>query len=382
MATRKVKPKIEITGIVPSLRPSHDDAKYHGEEPDFLTVTHDNRKISVIRACNWYSKFFDRKDGKEFICAYLEKRDQTVLAQFMKVSDAHVEMSIAWLARMAERGLKLTEDEEAKLSSHVEYLLGTMVKEKPVKTEETAKPKIQETMLDKAREAGGELEGLFDEFLNDPRLSHGLKPIDELAKKNILPQHIPMLVNSWNKKLAEFNEVADGKDRQLTEAYSNLSKVQVRHTIKYIEQVIADLNSYVTVKRTAKVRIKKPVSPEKQAANVKFLKEFELGKQKFVSLHPSKLIVSCEAWVYDTDKRKLHHYIADEYSKTFTVKGTTLLGFDGTTSEMKTLRKPEESLKSVMGGKPAARKFFKELSTTPSAPSGRFNENMIILKAF
>jgi hypothetical protein len=99
-------------------------------------------------------------------------------------------------------------------------------------------------------------------------------------------------------------------------------------------------------------------------------------------MHPTKIHGASEAWVYDTAKRKLHHYIADEYSKTFTVKGNNLIGFDNSQSEVKTLRKPAEQLKEIMGSKPAARKFFKDIKATSVTPNGRFNENMIILKAF
>ena len=99
-------------------------------------------------------------------------------------------------------------------------------------------------------------------------------------------------------------------------------------------------------------------------------------------MHPVKLHGSSEAWVYDTAKRKLHHYIADEYSKSFSVKGNTIIGFDNIKSEIKTLRKPSEQIKEVMGSKPAARKFFDNIKAVAAKPNGRFNENMIILKAF
>jgi len=35
-----------------------------------------------------------------------------------------------------------------------------------------------------------------------------------------------------------------------------------------------------------------------------------------------------------------------------------------------------------MGSKPAARKYFKEIKATVTQPNGRFNDNLIILKAF
>jgi hypothetical protein len=89
-----------------------------------------------------------------------------------------------------------------------------------------------------------------------------------------------------------------------------------------------------------------------------------------------------EAWVYDTKKRKLHHYVADDYAKSLSVKGNTVIGFCTKQSEIKTLRKPETQIKEVMGSKPAARKFFKDIKAVSVTPNGRFNADMIILKAF
>jgi hypothetical protein len=87
--------------------------------------------------------------------------------------------------------------------------------------------------------------------------------------------------------------------------------------------------------------------------------------------------------MYDTEKRKLHYYIADSHVGSMSVKGTTILGFDSTNSGVKTIRKPQDFFKAFMtAGKPAARKLFKDLSTVQTEPNGRTNENLIILKAY
>ena len=101
-----------------------------------------------------------------------------------------------------------------------------------------------------------------------------------------------------------------------------------------------------------------------------------------VSVPPTKLHNCSEAWVYDTKKRKLHHYVADDYAKSLTVKGNSVLGFCTKQSEVKTLRKPEIQIKEVMGSTPAARQFFKDIKAVSVTPNGRFNADMIILKAF
>jgi hypothetical protein len=74
--------------------------------------------------------------------------------------------------------------------------------------------------------------------------------------------------------------------------------------------------------------------------------------------------------------------VADNYSQVLSVKGNTLLGFDIKYSEVKTVRKPAEQLKAVMGSRPAARKFFKDIKAVATCPNGRFNDKMIILKVY
>ena len=159
----------------------------------------------------------------------------------------------------------------------------------------------------------------------------------------------------------------------------------LKNIIKFIEQVQSDLNGYISIKKATKTpRAKKAVPVEKIVSKLKYLKEFKdkANKLDLVSISPVKLHGASEAWVYDTAKRKLHHYVADAHSKYFTVKGNTLLGFDTVTSEVKSLRKPAEQLKEIMSGKPAARKFFKDIKAVSTTPNGRFNEAMVILKAF
>jgi hypothetical protein len=78
----------------------------------------------------------------------------------------------------------------------------------------------------------------------------------------------------------------------------------------------------------------------------------------------------------------MHHYVADQYSNCLTIKGNTVLGFDKRESGIKTLRKPAEQIKALTGSKPAARKYFVEIKSVVAIPTGRFNEDMVILKAF
>lgn len=396
--TRKAKKPVDTSGVR-SLDPKDPDTKYMGSEPLFaLQPDPERRSLAIGLALNWYSKFYGRKDAKEILIQYLELKDRKDEAKSIKkCDDNEIIMSWCWMARMNLRGLEFNEHEETTFENEIARLIKSVNKPE-IKTSKTSlvkttevkepvnRPSVQEIMRDKAREAAGELEGLFDDYITSGAASKfSTKTMEELSKRNILPQHISILTEVWKKKLNEFYEALEGKDSQLVEAYSYLTKTQIKNIIKFCEQILADLNSYVSVKKASKApRARKVVPIEKVVSKLKYLKTFKdsASKLDLVSLHPIKLHGASEAWVYDTAKRKLHHYIADEYSKSFTVKGNSIIGFDNVKSEIKTLRKPAEQIKEVMGSKPAARKFFDSIKAVAVQPNGRFNENMIILKAF
>ena len=400
MATRKVK-KTEDHSQVKALNPRDVDQKYLGDEPLFADQPMpEYRSSAIARGLNWYHRFYNRKDAREMLANYLDIHERVAEAKVMrKVDEGEFRLpTFAWLSRMVLRGLELTEHEAMALENEISRLLLTINKPevkmasrfttaaKTVEEVASVKSNIQETMREKAREAAGELEGLFDSFheAGSPT-KHTLRPMDEVSKKNVLPQHIAMIREVWTKKFAEMNELLTTKDVQMIQAYSHYSKQQVKNTIKFIELVLSDLNSYVSVKKTAKApRARKAIPVEKIVAKLKYLKVFKdpAIKLDLVSISPVKLHGSSEAWVYDTSKRKLHHFVADEYSKTLSVKSNTLLGFDSTQSESKTIRKPGEQLKEIMGSKPTARKYFKDIKAVATTPNGRFNDKMIILKAF
>jgi len=397
---RKATKKPVENSLVRDLIPKDPDTAYMGFEPSFAVQPNDtNRTSTLTKSFSWYNRFYGRKDAKELLCQYLELTGATSNAKTMrKVDEAKLNPTLCWLARMNLRGLALSEPEKVRLDNEIATQLQEIktptVREisktggaRKVVVKEITRPNVQEIMRDKARDAGGELEGLFDQFIEtgcSPK--HGLRPIDEVAKKNVLPQHIPMLVDSWKKKQTEFEELQTGKDSQLVAGYAHFSKLQVRNILKFIEQVLADLNGYISVKKVAKApRKRKAVPVEKTVSKVKFLKEFKdpANKLDLVSVSPIKLHGASECYLYDTAKRKLVYMCADEYSKTFTVKGTTILGFDTAKSQVKTIRKPGEQLTAFMKlGKPAGRKFFDEIKAVGTSPNGRTNINMIILKAF
>jgi hypothetical protein len=361
-----------------------------GLEPDWTTQPDVNcRKSALTKMFVWYNYFYAKKDAKDCIIDWLARKDRMGEAKnFARVPDSAVCMTIGWICRANLRGLELADTELDKINAHIADNLSSSRSVQAVvavaNTDSTAsRVTIQDRLRDRISEAAGELEGMFDELvLSGAKMGANFKPISLLRSMNVAPQMTNTIKEVWNLRIDEFNEVLKGKDAQLVEGYGHLGKVQIRSLIKFAEQVIADCDSYVQIKKAdRKPRAKKPVSPEKLSAKFKYLREFDELKLKSES--PAKLVSATEAWLYDTKKRKLIHVTADTHMGSFSVKGSAIVGFDTTHSMQKTLRKPAEQIKAIINsGKPAARKYFKDIKATEIKFNGRGNEHLVILKVW
>jgi len=367
------------------------DAKYFGFEPLYEVQPKEFRTSALCKSLNWYTRFFDRKTAKTLMVQYLELSDRHVDAKLVhKVDEADFRITLCWLARLHLRGLILTEDEAVRLEKDIQRLLAIakLIQQAKVDSPASASnsPNVQERMRAKAAEAGGELEGLLDTYIaSGAKANHNLKPIDELSKKNVMAQHISPLVEAWKKKEDEFTEVLKGKDAQLVEGYNRFTRTQMKNLLSFTGTVLSDLNAYISVKKANKAPRKRKVIPvEKIVRRLKHVMVFKdpANKLDLVGVSPVKLHGASEAFVYDTRRRKMHHYVADAYSKALTVKGNTVLGFDTKESEIKMFRKPALQIKEIMGSRPNARKFYKEVRAVSTTPKGRFNAHMIILRCF
>jgi hypothetical protein len=371
---------------VKPMNPRSPDTKYTGLEPTWRVQPTDDRTSQLSAAFSWYNYFYGKKDAREMLVAYLEHNGRKADVRALKgVPDSAVRLTTAWLCRMSMVGLDLTDTEQVRLEGYIQEILTArepevvVVEAVPV----AAKPNIQDRLREKVSECAGELDGMFDEFVvAGAKMSADYKPITVIRGLNVAPQMISDIANLWKHKLAEFETAIEGKDAQVVEGYSNFSKIQMRNIVKFCEAVINDCGAYVQIKKVErKPRKVKSVPPEKRAAKFKVLMEF--AELKLKGLPAASLVDKAEAWLYDTKKRKLIHLVADSHTQAFTVKSNSIIGFSTIETMQKTVRKPADVVKAVQAaGKPAARKIYKDLSTTETPFNGRGTENLVVLKAW
>jgi hypothetical protein len=361
-------------------------AKAHAELnriKDEPTIRPENYNVDIATALVWYTEHTDDKKRRKFAIEHFAKlnRKNEVLA-LNKASDFDVRQ-IGIMCRLISIGNTLSEQHMALLESRVAILVAKhkVVKEVKQKVVDapTAVVSIQERMDEKARELAGEIEGAIDEFV----LSKGKTTFS--TKNYLLAQAVsaPVAKRIGDTFIKMYNELADainGEDEQLIEGYSNFSKRELKGFHKFVGEIVDDCHQMVqTAKAVRAPRKRKPQSPTKLVSKMKFLREFaDLGLK---SVKPESIIGSTEVWYYNTKYRRVGVY-KGEGGNPLSVKGTTIIGFDVKDSQQMTLRKPEEFFKGLALGKRALNNALKKLTTKPSAPNGRINEECILLGAF
>ena len=373
---------------VKALNPRSPDTKFMGQEPTWEVQPRPELRTGLMSAAfTWYNYFYNKKDARDMIVSYLEQHGRRAdIKRLRGVSDSTIVLTAAWLCRMSQVGLELTDAESAKLQLLLEQTMGSRpqeVAEVDPGAASAVKLTIQDRLRDKVVECAGELEGMFDDFIaSGAKMSADWKPIAQIRGMNVAPQMVKDIAEIWQRKLPEFEAVVAGKDADLTEAYGHFSKIQMRNIIKFCETVVSDCGAYVQIKKVErKPRAVKAIAPEKRAA--KFKHQLEFAELKLKGLPAANLVEKTEAWLYDTKKRKLIHVVADSHVGTFTVKSNSIIGFSTVESQQRTVRKPADILKAMSAaGKPAARKIYKDLTTAETVFNGRGTENLIILKAW
>jgi hypothetical protein len=347
----------------------------------------DTYQRDLMRALNYYNANNDDKDKKKWFISHYAKIDKKLAVELLKVDEFHFRYA-GILARLQDGGSVLQEKEQNYYNERVEFLknqIGARQKSQDKQDKKDAvtaalvasQPSIQQRMEEKAHELAGEIEGAIDDFIINKKTDFSTK--NYLLSKEVAAPIAKRIGEFYVKQLDELREAIAGDDEQLVEGYSNFSKRELKKFAEFMESIISDCNQQVqTAKANRAPRKRKEVSPTKQVARMKFLREF--ADLNLKSVAPTNIIGSTEVWFYNTKYRRVGVYVAD--GTTLSVKGTTIVGFDLKQSKAYTLRKPEEFFKGLALGKRALNNALKKLTTKPAVPNGRFNEETILLGAF
>lgn len=382
---------IKFTKKEPRIRSTlTSDEKLTGPEPTWTGhesgTEYDVKLRNHMFYCNYH---FTAKDLKRNVLKYCEKLNKFTKQDLRDLGisyDSKTSVTLGTpgsLCHAAMSGAPLLERHNEFIVKHITQLISNWraLKISPdVLTGKVETPKV--TIQDRMAEKLSEYIGHFDELYDSVIAGNTIQPGSyEFLQANNVPQaQASKIATRISKYITELTEAQAGECPQLKDAYRHYKAKDFQRHIAFLTKIVNDCESYYQVKKTTrKVRVKAAPSKDKLIAKLKFMPDDKL--LKLVSINPVEILTATELWIYNSATRKLGRYVADEYSKTLSVKGSAIIGFDETKSIAKTLRKPSDQLREFMKlGKVQLRKYMDTVKTTETRMNGRINADTILLR--
>ena len=274
---------------------------------------------------------------------------------------------------------------------------------------EIKKPTIQERIASRVNEILDPVEVWLDRYNNNPDRFNPetLKLVPLFKKEKVGGVHARKIQERFEEPYKEFKELLDlrkknlkfkelddeedfdSDDRQLLEAYEDVSDETIKKGIKAYDNIFEACDYMISIANAnRKPRKKKEKSPEQLVAKMQYKKEDT--KLELKSIDPAEIIYAEELWVYNTKTRKLGHYVAKTLDPRglnrpgtgLMVKGTSIKGFNEEASVQKTLRKPEKQLEEFINSGPKkVLEFYDAIKTMGIKLNGRINAEVLLLRA-
>ena len=362
-------------------------SRYTPEEPSIDNWSFLSEEEQVAAIAGWpqlYRDFFTAPQLKDFYLEWANEYIGSALVPAVKAGMPIVTHLHGSWARMIQAGYytQYYQDALYRKTEDVVAYGEKVIAEKKLEAESAQnfyKPSAEEVSAEIIGALLGIVSGEIDEFIESKCKVKKTKfcMLDFLRAKEVKSAHALLLRIRVGDMLDEICEVLEGKDDQLNEGWSFMSKAQQKKYRTFLKTMETEAVEYVDGLKLARTpRTKKVKTPEQLTAKVLYKSQHEpLG---LTSISPTKLIDANEVWLYNTKDRFLHKYVSH---RGISVRGSTLYDWDVEKSFKKKLRKPEDVLHELLGaGRVKLRKFMGVIKAKESKVTGRINKDTIIMR--
>jgi hypothetical protein len=333
-----------------------------GDEPIINPL---NYQLTLIQAMNFYNIYSSDDDKKNWTLESIT--DKSRRSSLSKINDFYFKQ-IGVLIHLQERDQYLDIHELEYIESkfiELEDMIEPVVK--VVKNVINLQDRIKKIALDFASEIDGEIDTYIKSgYPKDFAFQNSVKTISGQAAK--------LIPDFYSSQITELEGVLRNDCEQLNESYSHLKTIQIKRYLQLLKDLVSSCSQQVVSDK--KPRTIKQKTPTVLVKSLKYLKEY--SELSLKSENPTKLINCKEVWIYDTIKRKLTVYRAEE---ALSVKGTTIVGYDIESSSVKSIRDPK-LISTLVLNKKTLKQEYATIKSKEYTPNGRINDNMIILKIF
>lgn len=354
-------------------------AKYVAPRPDFTKVcpSNDGYARDLDICISYVADNVENSAKKRDTLKIYGKK----IPSLSKMPDSYFEV-IGKYAYVITRGGKLSEEHSASLDNLIQQQLSLYerIQNKKQSDDDTEvsqtikKPSPQEHIMEQAVQLSQDIDNIVDGFISDENIDLtkiNLKKMF-LEAKFKLP-HYKIFDTFYDREIQELNDVLDGSDEQLVEAYSHIKKSSVRKLLAFyvrIKETVAQLGE-----NAVPVRKTKPLDKDKLVKKFKYLK----SDGSINSISPTNIIGAKKLWIYNTKTRKLGVYHAIDFSG-LSVKGTSIINYSDDSIE-KTIRKSHKIDIGRFSKLIPDTKYskFDAVSSIATKLNGRSNEHCIII---
>lgn len=353
--------------------------KFMGSEPDPKSI---KTQMDINKAYNWYHYSCDMKQFIPWIIEFMKNSDRYTpqqIAVYKSIPEYRTSATAGAIARMVNNGADIPYET---IDWAHEKILKTLTYAPIHKRSELVQSKYIVSIADRVKQKTSAIIGDIEEELD--KLFHNdynseFKPYEYMKKNDIKAIHASKIASYYESLRSELQKVITGKDAELKEGYSRLTKPQLRRYLEFVSTIISDAESIAQVnKATRKTRKPKEKSSDQITSKMKYLKES--SQYKIASIDPARIIKAQTLIVFNSKYKKLGVYVAAD-SSGLSVKGTTITNYDAEKSFSKTLRKPEDVLPNAINiGKLAFNKMFMGIKTAQASLNGRINEDTILVR--
>lgn len=368
--------------------PLFADEKHTGREPVWdteraLAMTQAEFDHHLRKSFFYYNYFYSAKDLKKYVVDWMKDHyTKADVSRFIRSSDRLLPITVCSLIKAHKQGMPLREKELKYVQNRIYEILGSDIPDEVVQNTAVVAPAAVKTIQDRLNEKTSEhlahFEGLYDEVVQGKTVDS--KAYDYFVSNNVPQGQLGKFENYIDTQRMYLTAAMDKLDEQFVEAYKHYRAADFKRHFAFFDSMQTAIDQYRNVKKaTKKARVKRAPNKEKVVSKLKYMKEEKT--LKLVSINPVDIIGAQELWCYNTKTRKLYKYIADSVTGPLGIKGTSLTGFNTTTSVGKTLRKPEEKLKEFFKAtKVQLRKFLEDIKATETTGNGRISADMILLR--
>lgn len=354
------------------------------QAPQFPQLDHSSIKSynhSLVNAFNWYNNHWDADYYKKYA---IESAESNTLFKeyvpFLKKADYMTIRQIAVYFALLDNCQELRNEELTKLNNLLGMIsVSTVVHKQKKKAENkiVVDEKEQQFRL-KSHNAMAEVEEGLDEVYLTRKIPTNSDKIVMICDDAKLKKYVSEQIKH---KLEEYEQIQSGEDAELTEAYSNYNKRQLKLTIDYLKLILSTFDKLKTVKvTTTKTVRKRPQTPQqitKKMTVSKILPEYK------IICHPAyKIIGSSAVYVYFMENRKLVRFVPMK-DMSLSANGMSIINFDPEKTIAKTIRKPEmffEQFKNCKGiNKTEIKKAFDAVAGQTKTFGTRLNDKCVIL---